>query len=425
MRDQLQYYPTGVRTAAKAWAKFRRPVRHLCDPSAGKGHLIRHAQEGFPGVPDDELPWVAEIEDTELQEGRFRTRLRDYARMKFSNLKEVSAIEINMQHHSSLKELGAKIIGYDFLQVSSLATVSNLIMNPPFQQGCAHVLHAWDVLYDAELVAIINAETIRNPFSQDRQRLCSLIECHGSVEFLQDEFTDEVERTTSVEIALIYLEKIPGQYLDVDALMGNLKRGDNRYSEIDVDTCNALALPGNFIQDTCFRFEQAVAAARRASEAIAISDHLGTVSLACSGLEHRHRCLVGMKHWMGQHLGAQCIYDRLQLNSAGADPLRDRGARHRIACTAEDRFLAVQGQVVGELGHQDMRQQAGGWNAFVDDMRGDWRLHQPLALPACPLAADVALHCEHAWGVVQLLCDVFANALHLTTALAHGRFGLV
>ena len=175
MRDQLQYYPTGVRTAAKAWAKFRRPVRHLCDPSAGKGHLIRHAQEGFPGVPDDELPWVAEIEDTELQEGRFRTRLRDYARMKFSNLKEVSAIEIDMQHHSSLKELGAKIIGYDFLQVSSLATVSNLIMNPPFQQGCAHVLHAWDVLYDAELVAIINAETIRNPFSQDRQRLCSLI----------------------------------------------------------------------------------------------------------------------------------------------------------------------------------------------------------------------------------------------------------
>lgn len=150
----------------------------------------------------------------------------------------------------SLKELGAKIIGYDFLQVSSLATVSNLIMNPPFQQGCAHVLHAWDVLYDAELVAIINAETIRNPFSQDRQRLCSLIECHGSVEFLQDEFTDEVERTTSVEIALIYLEKIPGQYLDVDALMGNLKRGSS------VDT-HLLVQHGRCVGNTwlcCCRF---------------------------------------------------------------------------------------------------------------------------------------------------------------------------
>lgn len=31
----------------------------------------------------------------------------------------------------------------------------------------------------------------------------------------------------SAEIALIYLEKIPGQYLDVDALMGNLKRGSS------------------------------------------------------------------------------------------------------------------------------------------------------------------------------------------------------
>ena len=265
-----------MHTAAKAWGKFSRPVRHLCDPSAGKGHLIRHAEEGFPGVADEDLPWVAAIEDEEFQEGRFRTRLRDYARMKFSGLKEVSAIEIDLQHHDALKELGVKIIGYDFLQVSSLATVSHVIMNPPFAQGCAHVLHGWDCLYDAELVAIINAETIRNPFSQDRQRLVSLIERHGSVEFLQDEFTDDVERKTTVEIALIHLEKVPGQYLDVNDLMGNLKRGDSLYREIDAETCSALALPGNFIQDTCFRFEQAVEAARKASEALAIANHLST-----------------------------------------------------------------------------------------------------------------------------------------------------
>lgn len=32
-----QLFPTGVRTAAKMWAKFKRPVTHVCDPSAGKG----------------------------------------------------------------------------------------------------------------------------------------------------------------------------------------------------------------------------------------------------------------------------------------------------------------------------------------------------------------------------------------------------
>ena len=274
MRDIYQFYPTGERLAAKAWAKFKRPVRHLCDPSAGKGHLIRHAKEGFPGLADEDIPWVAEVEDTEVQEGRFRTRVRDYARQKFSSLPAVSVIEIDVQHHSSLKELGAKIIGYDFMNVSSLASISHVLMNPPFNQGCAHVLHAWDCVYDAELVAIINAETIRNPFSQDRQKLVSLIEKFGSVEFLQDEFTDDVERTTKVEVALVYLEKVPRQYVDIDHLTKGLQRGDSQYSEIDPETCSALALPGNFIQDTCYRFEQAVQAARQASEAQALAAKL-------------------------------------------------------------------------------------------------------------------------------------------------------
>ena len=274
MRDVYQFYPTGVRLAVKAWAKFKRPIRHLCDPSAGKGHLIRHAMEGFPGLAEEEIPWVAELDDNEFQEGRFHHRYREYARKKFSSLPDVSVVEIDMQHHSTLKELGAKIIGYDFMDVSSLASVSQIIMNPPFAQGCAHVLHAWECLYDAELVAIINAETIRNPFSQERQKLVSLIEQFGSVEFLQDEFTDEVERTTKVEVALIYLEKVPRQYVETDHLTKGLKRGDSQYAEIDPETCSALALPGNFIQDTCFRFEQAVQAARQASEAQALADNL-------------------------------------------------------------------------------------------------------------------------------------------------------
>lgn len=269
-----QYYPTSARTAAKMWAKFKRPIRHLCDPSAGKGHLIRHAKEGFPGVNDEDLPWLEEVKKADYERPAWAFQSQHYARMKFARLDEVSAVEIDLQHHSSLKELGVKVLGYDFLQVCSLATVSSIIMNPPFSQGCAHVLHAWDCLYDGELVAIINAETIRNPFSKERQRLVKLIEDCGTVEFLQDQFVDEVERKTDVEVALIYLEKTPTKYLDVKELMGNLKHGDNGMSEIDPETCHALALPGNFIQDTCFRFERAVTAARAASEAVALANHL-------------------------------------------------------------------------------------------------------------------------------------------------------
>ena len=271
----FQYYPTGAATAALMWSKFKRPIGHVCDPSAGKGHLIRHAKEGFPELREDQLPWLNDVPDDEFSHGRFHTRIREMARQKFANPREVSVVEIDIEHHASLKELDAKVIGYDFLEVKSLATVSQIIMNPPFSNGAEHVLKAWDAVYDAEIVAVINAQSIKNPFSQDRQRLVELIEKHGSVEFLQDQFVDDVERKTDVEIALIYLEKVPKKYLDMDALFGDLRSGDNLAGEdLDPQVCTSLALPSNFVQDTYFRFAQAVEAARNASEATAVADHL-------------------------------------------------------------------------------------------------------------------------------------------------------
>lgn len=294
--DQYQYYPTGERLAAKAWGKFQNPIVHLCEPSAGKGHLIRYAREGFPGLAVDELPWVACLDDDDSKQSRYKVRLREYARAKFEHVKNVSVVEINVAHHASLKELGAKIIGYDFLQVQSLGTVSSVIMNPPFNLGCAHVLHAWDCVYDAEIVAIVNAETVRNPFSADRRRLVQLIENHGSVEFLQEQFVDDVERKTDVEVALIYLQKSPGQYLNMETLTGGLKRGQNgAEEEIDPEVCSALSLPGNFIQDTVSRFNRAVEFARKASEAQAVAEYLQKSlgftleQMQAKGLDSSHR----------------------------------------------------------------------------------------------------------------------------------------
>lgn len=270
-----QHYPTGPHTAALMWSKFKRPVRYVCDPSAGRGNLIRYAKEGFKELSDDQIPWLTDVEDEEIKVSRnFSIRTRERARGKFAHsFMEITAVEIDMQHHASLKELGAKVIGYDFLDVNSLATVGAVIMNPPFQDGPSHVLHAWDKVYDAEIVAIINAESIKNPYSADRKRLVALIENYGSVEFLKDQFTDDVERTTNVEIALIYLDKVPEKYLDIDSLLGGLRKGDNHLSDLNPEICTALALPSNFISDTYYRFEQSVAAARNAAEAIAVADN--------------------------------------------------------------------------------------------------------------------------------------------------------
>lgn len=274
-----QFYPTAAKTAALMWAKFKRPIGVVCDPSAGAGHLLVHAQEGFEGVDDSEIPWVAETPDEESQMGRYRVRLRERARYKFKQDRlKFLAVEIDPRHHANLRELGGTVLGYNFLDIESLATVDQVIMNPPFMEGAKHVLHAWECVYDAEIVAIVNAETVRNPYSQERQALVDLIDKHGSVEFLQNQFIGEgVERETAVEIALIYLAKEPVSTFDTDSILRGLKKGDNiKGPEIDPEISTALAMPENLVGNTYRRFVIAVEAARKAAEIYAVAEKAST-----------------------------------------------------------------------------------------------------------------------------------------------------
>jgi hypothetical protein len=91
----------------------------------------------------------------------------------------------------------------------------------------------------------------------------------------------------------------------------------------------------------------------------------------------------------------------------------------------KDRLLPVQRQVIGKLGDQHLGQQPGGGDAFVDDVCLHRGLHQCFAVCAGPLAADVALHREHARLVVQFLGHVFADAFHQASTATGGGFGFV
>lgn len=276
-----QFYPTGALTAAFLWNQFQRPITHVCDPSAGRGHLIQHALDHFSGLPEGQkVPWF----DANLEQrfSAFRSNFPQTYKQesKFDKLGQISFVEINPAFHCSLRELTTRgnqvsIVGYDFLQVQSLASVTQVIMNPPFSTGAEHVLHAWHTVYDAEISAIINAESIRNPHTTARKQLVGLIEKFGSVAFMQEQFTDptQVERTTSVEVALIYLDKAR---FTKDGFMNfyeGLKRDVNsEVNQIDPEISTALALPENFIENTVHRFQHAVKAARVFSEAEAISE---------------------------------------------------------------------------------------------------------------------------------------------------------
>ena len=81
--------------------------------------------------------------------------------------------------------------------------------------------------------------------------------------------------------------------------------------------------------------------------------------------------------------------------------------------------------MVSELGNHDAGQQPGSRDALVDDLSRNRCLDQGFALIADPFATDVPLNGEHARGVVELLADVFTDALELAAAGTLGAVRLV
>lgn len=229
-----QFYPTPEALARKAWGLFRQPmtITRLLEPSAGRGDLVLLSKTG--GVYGRPVP--------------------------------VDVIEIDIRHHPMLKERGFSVIGTDFLQSQSLAQYSHIIMNPPFNAGARHVLHAYDNMLQGEIVAILNAETLRNTApSWSRRMLADIIEDCGRVEFVPGAFLD-AERKTAVDVALVHLVKTS---TDTDMVVGwlqDLKAADEARPAPDFG--NQLALPRAEVENLVVAYNAAVEAATGAAVAV-------------------------------------------------------------------------------------------------------------------------------------------------------------
>ncbi len=77
------------------------------------------------------------------------------------------------------------------------------------------------------------------------------------------------------------------------------------------------------------------------------------------------------------------------------------------------------------LGDHHLGQQAGGRDAFVDDLCRYRCLDQSFTLITNPLATDVAFDAEHARRVVEFFADILADALEGAAASALGVVRLV
>ena len=186
----------------------------ILEPSAGKGDIVDTLVEHFEN--------------------------------SYRNKPNIHTIEIEPDLQGILRSKNYKVIASDFLKFSTNTLYDLIIMNPPFDNGAKHFLKAYEILKNGELICLLNAETINNPYSFERQKLIQIVkDSNGEIVSLGKCFTD-AERKTAVDVVMIRLEK---QYFS-DKIFDEMKfETRNETPEFEEKSGSDL-VSSNFIQSS-------------------------------------------------------------------------------------------------------------------------------------------------------------------------------
>ena len=167
---------------------------------------------------------------------------------------EIMAIEIDENLQAILREKGFKVIDSDFLSFAGPDKFDLIISNPPFDEGDKHLLKAIDILYKGQIICVLNAETLKNPFTNSRKLLVRTLEELGAeIEYYEGAFLD-AERTTSVDVALINI--LVERNVEEDLFAGAKDRAEECKDTVQGE--NALST-GKTIREMVAHYNQIVA----------------------------------------------------------------------------------------------------------------------------------------------------------------------
>ncbi|GJA39633.1 DUF4942 domain-containing protein [Aeromonas caviae] len=295
----LQFFPTDKALADKAASLFKTNVVRLLEPSAGRADLLEPTSS-----------W------------RYR---RD----------TVDCVEIDPDNRAILKEKGYNVVGTDFLAFDPGAIYSHVLMNPPFKVGAEHTLHAWSLLFSGELVAILNAETVRNPCTAAREQLLRLIQDYSAtpVEFIQGAFTNpDTKRKTDVEVALIHLLK-PSQ-VNFD-FVGRLRKEelDKTLGEERFSRPLEVMLPESEIENRLIDYQCAVKTMKiHRHAALRAAYFRSRLGVALNAPTPADECTAGLENTLieNMHRDYQLIKD-----AAWSSVIRSVDVRSRLSSQAQ------------------------------------------------------------------------------------------
>lgn len=217
-----EFYPTPESLLNKIFDGVDwKQVDTILEPSAGKGDIIEFIQNS---------------EEAHRYHHNF----------------EIDCIEKDPNLQAVLKQKGFRLVHDDFFTFHTWKQYDLIVMNPPFSCGDKHLLNALKLQEDGgNVICILNAETLKNPYSVTRQALALRLEdLHANVSYMQNEFVS-AERKTSVEIAVVKVS-IPKK--ERDSRIFSELRESKQMSEQTVQEQTSLA-ENDYIKAAVKQFE--------------------------------------------------------------------------------------------------------------------------------------------------------------------------
>ena len=101
------------------------------------------------------------------------------------------------------------------------------------------------------ILCIINAETLKNPYSKERKILVEKLKSYNAkIEYLENEFLD-AERKTNVEIAMIYVD-IPMKNNEEELFNNDFSKLNEE--KINIKNMQKVNKKMNTLERLCFEF---------------------------------------------------------------------------------------------------------------------------------------------------------------------------
>lgn len=272
---QNGFYPTPPALAKKLLEGISwhwESTKTILEPSAGIGNLVAAIAEEMQSHYDRHDVEIDMIEIDPAIRGILSDRFSEDAMNKMYHHKESlrdaylaksyakeeceaekKAWQDAEHTYYGLQALKPHVVHDDFMTFNSRKHYDLIVMNPPFQDGDAHLLKAIQMQerYGGTIRCILNAETLRNPYTNRRKILMQKLQQLGAeISYEENAFRD-ADRQARVDVAIIKIS-IPMPTYESD-IFNRLKKAQEESQPKQADPTDLVE--NDFVKQIIKQFE--------------------------------------------------------------------------------------------------------------------------------------------------------------------------